>query len=80
MLTTTPVEVKYIQYEVVIEPVFIPGKGRSVEEFRYAKLHVYAKNIIQAAEIAKNLIQIDNDKLEIVSICTSGFAYRGDRD
>ena len=66
---------RFIQYEIVIEPVFLVGKGRDIDEFREATLILYAKNIQDAIEKAKALLNVRKDcEIEVVSACTIGRA------
>lgn len=67
---------KYIQYEVTIEPVFIPRQGRQIDEFRQVIINVYAQNINDAIEKAKSLVNVVPSKLEVVSVMTMGMACR----
>lgn len=61
------------QYEVTIEPFWIPGECRkSTEDFRVITIMVYAHNIVEAAEKAKALIYQKEEEIEITSIIAQG--------
>ncbi len=63
-----PIE-RYRQFEVTIEPVFIPGEGRlDIDKFRTIIVTVYALDILDAIERAKNLIDVKEEEAEIISV------------
>ena len=69
---------RLVQYEIIIEPVFQIGKGRDIDEFKEATLILYARDVLEAIEKAKALLNVRKDcEIEVVSACTIGRAgYR----
>ena len=66
---------QFIQYEIVIQPAFHVGKGRDIDEFKEATLTLYARDIQEAIEKAKALLNVRKDcEIEVVSACTIGIA------
>ena len=65
-------ENEYIKFEVVIEPKYVPGKGRVIEKCRSINMDVYARDINEAITIAKNLVNLNSEDIEVTSVCMSG--------
>ena len=65
---------KYTLFEVGIESKFIPGEGRKLDKFREAIFTVYARDINEAITMAKELINLNSEDIEVVS---AGMPSRG---
>lgn len=63
---------KYTAFEVDIEPKFIPGEGRVIEKCRSVHMDVYARDINEAITIAKNLVNLNSEDIEVTSACMRG--------
>lgn len=63
---------KYIEFEVGIEPKFVPGKGRVIEKCRSINMVVYARDINEAITIAKDLVNLNSEDIEVTSASMSG--------
>ena len=75
-----PIE-RYKQFEVIIEPKFVPGEGTFIsEKFRTITINVYARDILEAIDKAKAVIDMPEDEVEIVSVMGSHFYTRYRRD
>jgi hypothetical protein len=63
---------KYTAFDVSIEPKFIPGEGRVIEKCRSINMVVYARDINEAITIAKDLVNLNPEDIEVTSACMSG--------
>ena len=63
---------KYTAFEVNIEPKFIPGEGRVIEKCRSINMVVYARDINEAITIAKDLVNLNSEDIEVTSACMPG--------
>lgn len=60
---------KYTAFEVNVEPKFIPGEGRVIEKCRSINMVVYARDINEAITIAKDLVNLNSEDIEVTSAC-----------
>lgn len=63
---------KYTAFEVNIEPKFIPGEGRVIEKCQSINMIVYARDINEAIMIAKDLVNLNSEDIEVTSASMSG--------
>lgn len=57
------------QYEVTIEPIWVPGEyRRASEDFRTICIMLYACNTAEAEEKAKALICLKEEEIDITSV------------
>lgn len=63
---------KYASFDVTIEPKFVPGEGRVIEKCRSINMVVYARDINEAITIAKDLVNLNSEDIDVTSACMSG--------
>lgn len=63
---------KYSAFNVNIEPKFVPGEGRVIEKCRGINMVVSARDINEAITIAKDLVNLNPEDIEVTSACMSG--------
>ena len=63
---------KYIAFEVNVEPKFIPGEGRVIEKCGSISMTVYARDINEAITIAKDLVNLNSEDIEVTSANMTG--------
>ena len=63
---------KFSSFDVTVEPVFVPGEGRAIEYLKDISMRVYAKDIPVAMKKVQDLLRIDSNTYEFVSIVRTG--------
>lgn len=62
-------------FSVTIEPVYIPEKGRVIDYLHLVQFDIQAKDISDAMQKAQDLLRIDSDKYDIISVVQQGHRY-----
>lgn len=66
-MTNKKVPEHVTQFEIFIEPKFVPGEGFINAKFRAVTINVFARDIYEAMEKAKAIINLSEDEAEITS-------------